>query len=178
MSDPTPPPINGQIPPGIEGEVLTDAQIAQLTPEQRKVVAAQVYMPTITRMATLVMAALVLPTGNGDWTLWAPIATIDQVIHQHLDWPKTAKDESQRLVALQFVTLCHLALTEYGEQFRRYADTLRAYYAAGAVGPFPAPPRLEYDDIQRLYDQLEAQFPPASPAGAHGTPGAPGPSPA
>lgn len=148
MSDPTPPPTPPETEPA--PPALTDAD--------SMLVAQQLYEPTVKRMGTLVWT-LIQATGNGDFSLWAPLATMDRALAD-MQWAK-AQTPADRRGCLALLRLVQFTLTTYAGQAAAFADQLERYYALppGHGAPFPERPQFRAPETAAVYAQVDALLP-------------------
>jgi hypothetical protein len=123
-----------------ENQTITEQQAAQ--------VSAALYAPTIRRM-TILCQSLVNTTQNGDFALWAPLATMENVLAE-LRWTDATAPE-------RFLSLITLSLRRMAEKCEVHQMAVIASRAAGA--PVPEYPVWGDQDTIAVYDEIDARFP-------------------
>lgn len=120
-----------------------------LRPDESAAVAKALYGPTVKRMIILTQN-LVETTASGDFALWVPLATMEQVMVD-LKWDATKPLQLQR-----FLALCVNALRAYAQRLESYRSALAAL-APGDL--LPKLPEWTEVDTLRVYDDVAALYP-------------------
>lgn len=134
--------------------VETDASLPptpSLTEAEAAIASKALFEPTLRRM-TILVQTLIQVSENGDFALWATLGCLDQTL-RGLDWSTVSPERT-----IRFYALIRSALVAYATKVDEHISALTADPAAA-----PILPEWTTDDTLRMYDAVDAEYPPTLP---------------